>query len=240
MKNEDDILNKAVKAMKQEQIPVGPSENLAEETLERLNHVSSQLPQQQFDKQVVFSQRLKLINSLTRIAAVIILLVSVGYAAGRLSAPKAPDMQQIQAALEPAIREELLDEVTQYVQLGVTSGYIQLREELTEQYQQDLNQAALQILNASNTITNQRLEELIQYIATAQLQDRQWLAAAIRRTEQNRLEDKTQLGSALINFASRTELDLQQTQQNVAVIAGYLTGADQYLTDENESPNDLN
>jgi hypothetical protein len=230
MKNKDGILNQAVKAIKQEQIPVGPPENLADETLEKLNQVSSQLPQHQFDKQVVSFQRLRLINSITRIAAVVILLISAGYAAGRLSAPKAPDMQQIRSELEPAIREKLLDEVTQYVQLGITSGYVQLREELTEQYRQDLTQAAAEILNTSGAMTNQSLDDLILAIATSQLQDRQWVAAELQQIELNRLEDKNQLGSAIVNFASWTD-------QNMAVISKFLSNTNNLVPNEIENQN---
>ncbi len=237
MKEKDDILKKAVELLKQEQIPAWSPKDLADTTLEKLNQVASQLPEEQLDKQVVFSKRIMIINNLARIAAAVILSVSIGYAAGRFSAPKPPDMAQIRSELEPAIREKLLDDVTQYVQLGLASNYVQIRQELTEQYRQDLNQAAIEILNTSGTITNQLLEELIQAIATSQLQNRQWVAAEIQKTEQNRLEDKTQLGSALVNFASATVKDLQQTQQNVAVLANFLTNTDNLVPNENENSN---
>ena len=235
MEDKNEILNKAVNAIRNEQIPAGPSEDLTNAALEKLNEVSSQLPREQFDKQVIFSKRFMIINNLTRIAAVIILSIAVGYAAGRISAPRSTDMEQMQANLEPVIRDKLLEEVTQYVQLGLASNYVQLKQELTEQYQKDLSQAALEILNTSGTITNNLLEELIQSFATAQLQDRQLVAAAIQKVEQNRIADKTQLGSALVNFASRTEQDLQQTQQNVALIANFLTNTDNISQDENKN-----
>lgn len=237
MKNEDEILNKAIKEIKEGQVPIEPPENLADETLEKLNQVSKQLPQEQFDKQAVFSKRLSLINSITRIAALIILLILVGYAAGRLSSPKPPDMKQIQAMLEPAIREKLLNDVTGYIQLGLASGYVQIRQELTEQYRQDLMQVAQEILNTSGDMTNQRLVELIQVIAAAQLQDRQWIAAAIQDIEQNRLQDKNLLGSAIVNVASKMEQNLQQTQQDVAVLAKYLTSTNDFVTNEDENSN---
>ena len=236
MKEKDDILRKAIDTVKQEQIPAGPSKDLVDTTLQNINEVSSRIPEEDFDKQVVTSKRLMIINNLFRIAAVIVLSISIGYAAGRFSAPK-PDIEQIRSELEPAIREKLFDDVTQYVQLGLASNYVQIRQELTEQYRQDLNQASIEILNTSGTITNQLLDELIQAIATSQLQNRQQFAAAIQKVEQNRLEDKTQLGSALFNFASATVQDLQQTQENVAVLAKILTSTNEIVPDENENSN---
>ena len=77
-----------------------------------------------------------------------------------------------------------------------------------QQYFQDLRQVALQVLNASGTITNQLLKEQIQPIAAAQLQDRQWITA-----------------------------ELNQNRQNVAVIARFLTSTDINNPNPNEPEN---
>ena len=223
MKEKEDILNKAVEDVKQTIVPNGPPKDLIDETLNKLNEIQSQSHEEHYDKQVTFSKRFMLINNLLRLAASVLVFIAIGYAAGRFSAPKPLNIEQIQTALEPAIREKLLKEVTQYVQIGLAGSYVQMKEEFTEQYQNDLKQAALEILNASSTITNNLLEELIQSIATAQVQNRQWIVAALEQTEQNRLADKTLLGNVFLNCASRTEQDLQQTQQNVAVLAKFLT-----------------
>ncbi|MBN1974315.1 MAG: hypothetical protein JW787_11795 [Sedimentisphaerales bacterium] len=223
MKDKDDTLKKAVDTLKQEQIPAGPPKDLTETTLEKLNQASSLLPEEHYNRQVVSNKRF-IISNLFRIAAAVILSISIGYAAGRISASKSPDMEQIRSELEPAIREKLLEDV----QLELANNYVVLREELTEQYQQNLRLAALEILNTSGTITNQLIEELIYAIATAQHQNRQWVAAALEQTELNRLQDKTQLGSALVNFA-------EKTGQDMALIANFLTNTNI----ENPNPNEL-
>jgi hypothetical protein len=240
MKEKEDILNKAIDDVKQTLIPNGPPKDLVDTTLEKLNHVSSQLKEEHIDKQVVFTKRFMIINNLLKAAAAVIFLIAVGYAAGRFSEPRSPDMGQIQAALEPAIRVKLLREMTQYLQIGLASNYVQLKGELTEQYQNDLQQAALEILNASSAVTNNLLEELIQSIATAQVQNTQWVAAALEQTEQNRLADKTVLGNVFLNFASQTTHDLQQTKQNVAVLAKYLTDTNIDNPNLNETENSNN
>jgi len=208
MKNKDDILNKAIESLKHEQIPAGPPKDLAETTLEKLSQDSNQLPEEQFDKQVVSSKRF-IINNFFKIAAAIILSISIGYAAGRISAPKSFDMEKIRTELEPAIREKLLEDV----QIELASNYVLIKQELTEQYFQDLRLVALEVLNASGTITNQLLEKQIQPLATAQFQDRQWITA-----------------------------ELNQNRQNVAVIAKFLTSTDidSMNPNELENPNNYN
>lgn len=232
MNEKDDILNKAIEEIKQTHIPSGPPKDLADTTLEKLNQVSSQLPEEQLDKQVVSNKRF-ILNNLFKIAAAIILSILIGYAAGRISAPKSLDMEKIRTELEPEIREKLFEDV----QFQLAGNYVQIKQELTEQNQNDLQQAALEILNTSSTVTNNLLEELIQSIATAQVQNRQWVAAALEQTEQNRLADKTVLRNVFLNFASQTTKDLQQTKQNIAVLAKYLADTNVENPNPNETEN---
>lgn len=201
MKEKDDILKKAVNDVKQTLIPNGPPKDLIDSTLDELNKAANELPEEQFDKQVVTSKRF-IINNFFRIAAAVILSISIGYAAGRITAQKPLDIEQIRTEIEPAIHEKLLEDV----QLELAGNYVRIKQELTEQYLMDLRLVALEVLKASGTITNHLMEEQIQPIAAAQFQDRQWVTAA-----------------------------LQQTQQNVAVIATYLT--DTYI--DNTNPNEF-
>ncbi|MBN2588722.1 MAG: hypothetical protein JXA96_02580 [Sedimentisphaerales bacterium] len=206
MKEKDHILKKAVEDTKQTLIPNGPSKDLVDATIKELNQVASELPEEQYEEQVASTKRL-IINNVFRMAAAVILSISIGYAAGRISSPKPLDMEQIRSELEPAIREKLFEDV----QLGLTNNYVQIKQELTEQYFQDLRLVALQVLNASGKITNQLVEEHIQPIATAQFQDRQWITA-----------------------------ELNQNRQNVAVIAKFLTSTDIDSTNPNELDNQNN
>jgi len=114
--------------------------------------------------------------------------------------------------LEPAIRQDLLNEMNQRLQ----ASYVHLRDDLDRQYRQDMTRAAMQILAASNTVTNERLAALIESINEAQTQDRQWFAAALERVETNRRRDSTQLGNALATFVVETGDELQRTKRDVA------------------------
>ena len=221
MKENENILEKAVKALKNEQVPSGPPQELADATVAKLAEASGQSNTVTAGRRFRFIETLKATNSFVRVAAAAVLLIIAGYAAGRLSAPRPPDAKQLQAALEPAIRSRLLDEMEQYWQLALTSSYVQLKDELSQQYRSDLNQFAAYTLAASGAATNQLLEELIESINVAQTEDRQWVAAAFEQIELNRLRDNAQLSNAFATFAVRTEDELLRTKQDMAQLLSY-------------------
>ncbi len=106
-------------------------------------------------------------------------LILLGFAIGRLSGPAPLDMDELRealapavaAAIEPAIREKLMEDMRQRYQVALAATYVKVKEELTEQYRDDLNRFAVQTLAASNAMTNRLLAELIENIDTAQAQD---------------------------------------------------------------------
>jgi hypothetical protein len=104
----------------------------------------------------------------------------------------------------------------QQYQLALAGTYVRLKEELTAQYRDDLNRVAVQILAASNAVTNELLTDLIQAIDTVQAQDLRRIALALDRIERNRVQDKTQLASGLQTLAYRTGDELSRTQRRIA------------------------
>ncbi|MFB0555352.1 MAG: hypothetical protein ACETWQ_18760 [Phycisphaerae bacterium] len=232
MEENENIVEKAVKALKNEQTPPGPSQELADATIAKLTEASGQSNNVTTGKRIWFIDWLKATNSFTKVAAAAVLLIIAGYATGRLTSPQPPDMKQLQDALEPAIRSRLLDEMKQYWQLALTSSYAQLKSELSQQYRSDLNQFAAYTLAASGAATNQLLEELIESINAAQTHDRQWFTTAIEQIELNRLRDNAQLTNAFASFAV-------QTEQDMARLFSY-TQPDSSVPNESENPNNLN
>jgi len=220
MKENEDILKRAVEALKSEQIPAGPPKELTDATMAKLAEVSGGPDEATVGRRISISEKLKAAKGLAKVAAAAVLLIAAGYA-GRLSVPPPPDAEQLQATLEPAIRRALLAEMKNYLQLGLTNSYAQLRDELAEQYRRDLSQVAAQTLVASGAVTNRLLEDLIESINVAQIQDRQWMAAALEQIESNRLQDQSQLSNAFVSFAVRTEDELLRTQQNMAQLFSY-------------------
>jgi hypothetical protein len=221
MEENENTLENAIEALKNEQIPPGPPQEVIKSTIAKLTETSEQANTEKLKNRILILDDLKAAKSLIKIAAAAVLLIVAGYATGRLSAPRAPDMEQIRAALEPSIRQNLLDETKQYLQLGLANGYIRIRDELSQQYRQDLSRVALQSVAASNAVTNELLTELVESFNEAQSQDRQRIAAALKQIESNRLHDRNQLSNALATFALQTEDELMRTKQDMANFVSY-------------------
>ena len=235
----ENILEKDVNALNNEQVPPGPPRELADATIAKLTEISGQTNTFSNARRISLIERIKVPNSLAKVAAAAVLLIMTGYTTGRLLSPKPPDIEQLQAALEPAIRQNILDEMKQYWQLGLTASYAQLKDDLSQQYRQDLNQFATYTLAASGAATNQRLEALIESIDQAQTQDRQWFATALGEIELNRLKDNAQLSNAFATFAVQTEDELLRTKQDMAQILSF-TQPDSLVPTRFTDPNNLN
>jgi len=147
-------------------------------------------------------------SPIAKLAAAAVLLIAVGYTIGRLSAPPPLDMEELQAALEsslksslePAIRQDLLEEMNDRWQSAFAAGCAQFKDELQQQVRRDLTEFAAQTLAASGTLTNQRLMELIQLIEAARRRERQQTEAAFEQIEQ----EKIQLRNGLLAVAAQT------------------------------------
>ncbi len=155
-------------------------------------------------------------SPITKFAAAAVLLIAVGYATGRLSAPPPLDVEELKAALEsslksslePALRQDLLEEMNERWQSAFAAGCAQIKEELQRQVRRDLTEFAAQTLAASGTLTNQRLMELIQLIEATRRRERQQIEAAFEQIEQ----EKIQLRNGLLAVAAQTN-ELLSTKQ---------------------------
>ncbi len=155
-------------------------------------------------------------SPVTKFAAAAVLLIAVGYATGRASAPEPLDVEELKAALEislksslePAIRQDLLEEMNERWQSAFAAGCAQIKEELQRQVRRDLTEFAAQTLAASGTLTNQRLMELIKLIEATRRRERQQIEAAFEQIEQ----DKILLRNGLLAVAAQTN-ELLGTKQ---------------------------
>jgi hypothetical protein len=231
MEESENKLEQAIEALKNEQIPLGPPQEVIKSTMTKLAENAEQADTVKLKDRILVLDGLRTAISLTKIAAAVVLFIAIGYATGRLTAPRTPNIEQIRAALEPDIRQKLLDETKQYMQLGLANAYVRIKDELSDQYRQELNRVALQSVAASNAVTNELLTNLIESFNEAQNQDRQQIAAALKQMESNRLKDKNELSGALATFALETEDELMRTRQG---LAHYLSNAqsDQSSRDE--------
>jgi hypothetical protein len=151
---------------------------------------------------------------MAKLAVAAVLLICFGYVAGRYSAPKPLDVEELRAALEsslksslePAIRQAVLAEADSRWQSAFKASYDQLKDELARQVRYDLTRSSAQTLAAAGTQTDQRLKELIQLIEAARVQDRRRIEEALDHIER-------QFGSGLVTLAARTD-ELQRLEHN--------------------------
>ncbi len=156
----------------------------------------------------------------SKLAAAAVLLLS-GYLAGRATSPDTEQLRgaltpSIAASLEPVLRQKLGEEMKDHYNVAMAAGYLRLREELGQQYRDDMTRFALQTLAASNATTNALLADLVQTIDTAQTQDRRRIAMAISEIEAKRIQDKTQLVAGIETLAYHTEDELSRTKKVLA------------------------
>lgn len=156
-------------------------------------------------------------SPITKFAAAAVLLITVGYTVGRVSAPPPLDMEELQASLEtslrsslePSIRQELLEQMNNRWQSAFAANCAQLKDELQRQVRRDLTEFAAQTLAASGTLTNQRLMELVQLIEATRRRERQQIEAAFEQIEQ----EKILLRNGLLAVAAQTN-ELLGTKQD--------------------------
>ncbi len=210
--NRKDELSQAVDQLKREGLSQEPPKEVVEETLRRIADCGLRIADSGLRPLPVRHARFA-IGSLPRLAAAAAVFVLLGYVVGRLSVPKPMDLEQIRealtpavaAAIEPDLRARVVDEMRNDYQVALAGLYVRVKEELTDQYRDDLNRLAVQMLTASNAVTNELLTQLVQNIDTAQTQDRRQITRALYEIERNRVEDQTQLASGLQTLANRTD-----------------------------------
>lgn len=194
------------------------SKNDEKEILRRLTHLSRLKPSKEATDRAIKRVRSNLkekperpgagatirtilASPIVRFAAAAVFLIAVGFVSGRLSSPQ-PDLKQLQAALQPAISRNLLEQIDHRWQSALAQRCDGLKEELHQQVRRDLTEFAGQILNASGTLTDQRIIELVELIEAARMRDRWRVASALDHIELSRLQDKTQLRNSLQTLAA--------------------------------------
>lgn len=226
--DERDVLAEALAQLKRQGLSEKPPKAVVDETIRRLadaRPAASGLDPR--DARRIFLGRMAVAAPLAAAA-----LILVGFAIGRLSGPAPLDLDElcralapsVAASIEPALRAELIDDLRQRYQVALAASYVKVKEELTQQYRDDLNRFAVQTLAASNAVTNRLLAELVENIDSAQAEDLTRIARALRQIEVNRMQDKTQLATGLKTLASRTENELSKTRHAfVQLLANYQT-----------------
>jgi hypothetical protein len=242
MREHDDKLSEAIARLRQEGQSREVPKEVVNETLRRIADCGLRTADS--------GARALSIRNLFKLAAAAAIFVLLGYTAGRLSAPKPMSLDQLRealapsvaAAIEPAIRKRVVEDIRHDYQLALAGTYVRVKEELTEQYRNDLNRFAIQTLAASNAATNELLTQLVHSIDTAKAQDLRRIAQALTEIEMNRVQDKTQLVSGLQTLAYRTEDELSRTKREVAqlLVDAHPAGFDVPQVEPRQTPGERN
>jgi len=171
--HDNDTLAKAIAELKEQGRSTMPPQDVVNETLKCMAEAESGM------WPVQGPQRTRSLWSAARWAVAAAVLLTAGYVIGRVTGHTEPDIDQLRAALlpdltaalEPQIRQSILDETTRTTQRAMVAGYVRMKDELTEQYRTDLNRFAVQTFTASNTVTNELLEQLVEAVPVS---DHDW------------------------------------------------------------------
>jgi len=147
-----------------------------------------------------------------RTAVAAVLVLGFGVSIGRWTAPRSVDVEQLRADLQAsitasvglAVQENILSQVDQRLQAGLSKNEAKLRAELAGQVRDDVQRFAAQAASSSETLVEKRFVELVQLVEEARLKDRQRVARAFEQIEQNRARDKAQIGMGLQSLAALT------------------------------------
>jgi len=211
--DERDLLAEAVGRLRREGLSQELSQTVVDETIRRLGAAGAGTDRAAPHGVAGRHPRWTMRRATVRLALAAAAAIALGFALGRLSGPEHLNMDQLRdavapsvvAAVEPAIRARLIEDMQQRYQVALAATYVKVKEELTAQYRDELNRIAVQMLAASNAATNQLLEELVESIDTAQTHDLRRITRTLYQMELNRLQDRTQLATGLQTLASRTE-----------------------------------
>ncbi len=160
-------------------------------------------------------------SKITKLTVAAALLIGVGYFAGQLISARSPDVRQLQAALETSLKlsleqtihQSLLEQVNRDRELALERHYVRLKDELTRQFHHNMSEFAVQTLDASRAVTEQRLAELIRLIEAVRTVDHLQVRMALEQIESYRLQDKTRFGKGLVSLAAQKNKELPNNQQ---------------------------
>lgn len=155
--------------------------------------------------------------TILKLAAAAVILISLGYVVGHITAPRPMDVEELQAALEsslreslePAIRRDLTEQMNRQMESVVAANFNELKEELRQQVHNDLAEFAAQTAIASRALTERRFNELIDLIEAARQRDREQVEAALMEIRRQ----TTKFSTGLVALAAQTDEALR-TKQN--------------------------
>ncbi len=133
---------------------------------------------------------------IVQVAALLLVVIGLGFVSGRLSVGSRVDVDQLRADLEMSLKSSF--------EASLTANGTQLKSDILTLLRQDLSVLTTQTLEASQIMTDQRLAELIRLIETVRRQDRKQIVTALEQIEQDRFRDKIQINQGFKTLVAYT------------------------------------
>jgi hypothetical protein len=134
-------------------------------------------------------------------AAAAVIVLTAGFGAGRLTAPRV-DAGKLRAAVEPELRRQLSQELAQVVR-------------------DEVNLAAAATLTASGKQAGEMIAVYAKALEARRTEDSQAIHAALDRLASQRLDDFVLLKKDLDTVAVNTDAGLRQAEEQLVRLAGY-------------------
>ena len=162
------------------------------------------------------------------------LMVGLGLALGRLTALPAANINQLRAALVPAIRQQLQQEFAADLQAALTADDASLTNRFRQQLRTGLDQWAANHLNAATADTQRLLAGFFQTYQANRAEDQKATLAGFQRVDQQRRTEFLTLLNKIETVAVVAEGRFQNTQQQIGELAAN-TQPDRLTGDSSES-----
>ena len=208
----DDLLDKAIEALKDSGGQDHPPAYVMEQTRARLREMSSGASTIPVRPWLIGPSRW------LQLAAAAVVLVAAGIGIGRITGPRGLTSEQVrdlEERMTERIGARLSGQWAQAQQVGLTA----LRQDLDQRFDAKVNQVALQVLAASNAATTRTLAEVVEDLRASQARERLWTAAALGRIESDRYQREASLSGDVAVLAGLTHTQARNTRDLVSLFA---------------------
>jgi hypothetical protein len=158
--------------------------------------------------------RVALQRPLLRWAAAAVLMIGIGFGVGRFATPATANAGKIRAAIEPEIRQQLLQELTQLLRT-------------------ELDKTASATLAASGEQAKHWVEDYAQALEAKRAEESRAIYADLSRLERQRLADFVSLKKDVDTVAVLTDAGLRRAQQQLVQLADYTQPANNSNSPQN-------
>ncbi|MFC1782940.1 hypothetical protein ACFL02_05075, partial [Planctomycetota bacterium] len=176
--------------------------------------------------------------NLAKIAAAVLLVLSLGFTVGRLSTP-GPDMEQLQQqlemslvrSLEPQLQQSISQQVKNELLNPMVDHQLQFEDEMQRQLQGILSDFAAEFQIASANNLNQVLDDLMLAFDEDQMRERNLFIEALNQLDERRWTDHETLQNDLIELAALANDEISRNRQGLHLL---MTGGDKIIKQDNE------